>query len=315
MSSKPKNPEIDTTTLGLADLDFFINDRVVPIVNDFDVFEKLAKKQAIFVLAELLEAFSWIHLGTQMGHFPLGPARRAIYEFFPPILKAHQLISKMPFFETAFGSPLRNIWDRELSGNLGLFGTGRLWEEDSAVPNGGASIFRNAYVYANEFVRDEETRPFAQGLTLAQDEEWQKAISKNMPVSDVEAVKVSGEPHGDEDGGGREFSGDAHWATAGVLSTVDYLRTVSQASMSDEMIPEKNIVALRQRIREIQQWRLNFADKSFRDRFQLAAETVAKQVKAADGVDRTKTFVDEVYQLMIDWGAPLKHMTAGNSAA
>jgi len=65
-------------------------------------------------------------------------------------------------------------------------------------------------------------------------------------------------------------------------------------------------------LREIQQWRLNFANRGYRDRFQLAAEKVAKQVSNEEKIN--KRYLDEIYQLMLDWGAPLKHMTAESSA-
>jgi hypothetical protein len=299
---KPSEPQIDAATLGLADLDFFIADRLSPILQDFSFFDKLAKKQATFVAAELLESFLWIHLGVQLNYFPLGAARRVMYEFFPPFLRAHQMMSKAAVFETAFGSPLRNIWDSEFSGNLALFSTGRLWEE-SKVPEEGAELFRKCYTYANEFVQNEETRPFVQGIVLAQDTEWRQAVDKNKLVPDVETVE-----------GDREFSSAAHWATPGVIGTVEYLRTSAQVNIpwEEQGTPSKSLVALRQRLREIQQWRLNFANRGYRDRFQLAAERVAKQVSNEEKIN--KRYLDEIYQLMLDWGAPLRHMTAESSA-
>jgi hypothetical protein len=75
----------------------------------------------------------------------------------------------------------------------------------------------------------------------------------------------------------------------------------------EEGTSDKNVVALRQRLKEIQQWRLNFANKAYRERFLLAAETVARQVSR----ENYKTYVDQIYALMIDWGAPPREMSVG----
>jgi hypothetical protein len=305
MSSDPKKPsesEIDATTLGFADLDFFVSDRLAPILQDFSFFHTLPKKQAAFVAAEVLEAFLWIHFGVQLDYFPLPAARRVVYEFFPSFLGAHEIISKAAFFETAFGSPLRNIWDSEFTGNLALFSTGQLWEE-SELPEEGADIFRKSFTYANEFVKDEEVRPFIQGIVLAGDMEWRQAVEKNEIVTDVEKVE-----------GDREFSANAHWATPGVIGTVEYLRTSAQVNIpwEEEGTTSKSLVALRQRLREIQLWRLNFAHRQYRDRFQLAAEKIATQVSDDGAI--YKRYTEEIYRLILDWGAPRRQMSAGSAA-
>jgi hypothetical protein len=237
----------------------------------------------------------WIHLGVQLDYFPVGPSRRVIYEFFPMILKAYEVFSKTVYFETAFVAPLRAIWESELSGNLALFATGQLWEEAN-VPSEGAAAFRTAYLYANEFVQDLETRPFVQGITFSKEQEWESAIKNNKPLAEVKKNEASA-----------KFSGENHWATPSVFSTVDYLRTTAQIRLSPEN-DTKTFVDLRQRLREIQQWRLNFLDRSYRDRFRLAAKAVAEKVTRDEKI--VGVFLNEIYELTVLWGAPRRDMAA-----
>jgi hypothetical protein len=65
----------------------------------------------------------------------------------------------------------------------------------------------------------------------------------------------------------------------------------------------QEFAAFRQRLREIQQWRLNFANLTYRLRFQSAAQMVAKQFKSMEQ-SQIEKFLNEIYDLMTDWGAP-----------
>jgi hypothetical protein len=318
MPSDPQDTEkseIEVPIQQTGDLDFFIGDRIVPVVRELtgDDSSGLPEKQFHFVSAELLEAFSWIHLGAQIGFFPLGPARRVVYEFFPQIFKAYIRLSVLPSFDTLFNSSLRAIWDSEFSGRLALFTTGTLWAEGNLLSPSEGLEFRNASLYATELVRDTDSRPFLQALVFAGKDEWQKAIIKNTPINGVE---VFGR---DVKAPESQFSEKAHWATAGVLSTTDYLKTIAKLRDWYASGSDSNILALRQRIRDIQQWRLNFGDKGFRDRFEIAARSVARQVKGherflgADEHEISKRYVEEIYPLMIFWGAPPVELAASGA--
>jgi hypothetical protein len=302
MSSELKNPndaqsQIESRILGPANLNFFLNDRLLPILQEITAIESYPKKRSTFVRAELLECFLWLHLGVQIGYFPLPLSRRAAYEYFPMILKAYEVISETPFFETAYTPPLRTIWDSEFSGRQDLFASVRLWKE--AAPSEATSSFQSSSIFANEFVQDLETRPFIQAITLSTDLEWEQAVKNNKPLADVERSEASD-----------DSPDSAHWTGPGVLSTIDYLRTVRQFNLAEQARnPTQEFAAFRQRLREIQQWRLNFVNLTYRLRFQSAAQMVAKQFKSMEQ-SQVEWFLNEVYDLMTDWGAPLKHHAA-----
>lgn len=302
MSSESENPndaqsQIEPRILGPANLNFFLNDRLVPILQEISAIESYPQMQSNFVRAELLECFLWLHLGVQIGYFPLSPSRRAVYEYFPMILKAYEVILETPFFETAFTPPLRTIWESEFSGQQDLFASGRLWKE--AAPSEATSSFQSSSIFANEFVQDLGTRPFIQAITLSTDVEWEQALKDNKPLADVERNETS-----------YDLPDSAHWTGPGVLSTIDYLRTVRQFDLAGQARSSTHeFAAFRQRLREIQRWRLNFANPTYRFRFQSAARIIAKQFKIEQS--QVEQFLNETYDLMTDWGAPLKHQAAG----
>jgi hypothetical protein len=302
MSSESKNPtdaqsQIESQILGPANLNFFLNDRLLPVLQEIIAIESYPKNRSNFVRAELLECFLWLHLGVQIGYFPLPLSRRAVYEYFPVILKAYEIISDTPFFQTAYTPPLRTIWESEFSGKQDLFASVRLWKE--AAPSETISSFQSSSIFANEFVQDLETRPFIQAITLSTDVEWEQAVKGNRLLTDVEHNEA-----------GEDLPGSAHWTGPGVLSTIDYLRTMRQVNLAERARNStQEFAAFRQRLREIQQWRLNFANLTYRLRFQSAAQMVAKQFKSMEQ-PQVEQFLNEIYDLMTDWGAPLKHQTA-----
>jgi hypothetical protein len=302
MSSESQNPndaqsQIEPRILGSANLSFFLNDRLLPILQEFTTIESYPQKQSNFLRAELLESFLWLHLGVQIGHFPLSLSRRAVYEYFPMILDAYEVISETPFFQTAYTPPLRTIWDSEFSGRQDLFASARLWKE--AAPSEASSLFQTSSVFANEFVQDLETRPFIQAITLSTEAEWEQAVKYNKPLADVERNEAND-----------DLPDSAHWTGPAVFSTIDYLRTVRQFNLAEQTRnSSQEFATFRQRLREIQQWRLNFADLTYRLRFQAAAQTVAKQFKSMEE-SQVEHFLNEIYDLMTDWGAPLKQHAA-----
>src|SRR5216684_1281550 len=103
--------QIDRERLGGANLIFFLNDRLRPVVEQIEVTDSLPDIRGNFLAAELLESFLWLHLGVQIDYFPLPLARRAIYEYFPAFLKAYDFPASGPSFETWFTSPVRSIWE------------------------------------------------------------------------------------------------------------------------------------------------------------------------------------------------------------
>ena len=99
---------------------------------------------------------------------------------------------------------------------------------------------------------------------------------------------------------------------------MDYVRTLRQLKFAtQERNNTQEFASFRQRLTEIQQWRLNFANETYRARFQSAAQAVAQHVSKQQSIEpwMLELFAGEIYDLMTDLGAPPKQMTAGGSAA
>jgi len=286
MSSRPENrpdagTQIDQERLGGANLNFFLNDRLRPVLEQIEATVPSSDMRTNFLEAELLESFLWLHLGVQIDYFPLPLARRAIYEYLPCFLKAYDSTASGPSFETWFTPPLQAIWESEFTGRQELFSSGRIWDK---APPETASVFQTALILANGFAQNAEARPLVQAIVR----------------------KV-------------------HWAYPGYFVEVDYLGATRQINAETrQAFPETTheFEDYLRRLKEIQQWRLNFADATYRGRFiqigRMAAEHFAQYAPAkelGDPESVVKKFLAEVYDLMTDWGAPRVMAAGGGGAA
>jgi hypothetical protein len=255
----------------------------------------------------------WIHLGVQIDYFPLPLARRAIYEYFPAFLKAYDSTASGPYFDTWFTPPARAIWDSEFTGRQELFSSGRTWDPRTTPPE-TASIFQNSLILANGFAQNEEARPLVQTIVVSKDSDWEEAVEKNRPIADF------------EQSGGEENEAplQLHWAYPGYFTEVDYLRATRQINAEIQQTFQETTHEFEdylRRLKEIQQWRLNFGDAKYRGRFiqigRMAAETFVQYApteERGDSQSVVKKFLAEVYDLMTDWGAP-RVMAAGQGGA
>jgi hypothetical protein len=317
MPPQPENlpdaaTQVDRERLGGANLIFFLNDRLRPVLEQIEATDPSSDIRTNFLEAELLESFLWIHQGVQIGYFPLHLARRAIYEYFPAFLKAYDSTASEPSFETWFTPPVRAIWESEFTGRQELFSSGRIWGQ--TAPPETASIFQNSLILANGFAQNGEARPLVQTIVISKDPDWEEAVEKNHAIVDF------------EQGGGEENEAPLHlhWAYPGYFAEVDYLRATRQISAGIHQTFQKTTHEFEdylRRLKEIQQWRLNFGDAKYRVRFirigQMAAETFIQYAPTeglGDSQSVVNRFLAEVYDLMTDWGAP-RAMAAGRGGA
>ncbi len=255
----------------------------------------------------------WIHLGVQIDYFPIPLARRAIYEYFPVFLKAYDSTASGPSFDTWFTPPVRAIWESEFTGKQELFSSGRTWGRQATPPE-TASIFQNSLILANGFAQNAEARPLVQTIVVSKDSDWEEAAEKNHAIADFE--QSGGEQN--------ETPLQLHWAYPGYFAEVDYLRATRQINAEIHQTFQKTTHEFEdylRRLKEIQQWRLNFADARYRGRFiqigRMAAETFVQYApteELGDSSSVVKKFLAEVYDLMTDWGAP-RAMAAGRGGA
>lgn len=299
--------QIEQERLGRANLIFFLNDRLRPVVEQIEAIDSFSNGRAHFLQAELLESFSWLHLGVQIGYFPLPLARRAMYEYFPAFLKAYDSVSSRASFQAWFTSPIRTIWESEFTGRQELFSSGRIFEE--TAPSETVTSFHSALILANGFAQNAEARPLVQAITVSKDAEWEEAVRDNRAIAGLETSEA---PEG------------THWAYSGYFTEVDYMQANRLINMGVRQTHEKTTHEFEdylRRVREIQQWRLNFVEITYRDRFtqigHKAAEAFVQHLSAEERRDSesvVKKFLAEVYDLMTDWGAP-RAMVAGGGAS
>ena len=317
MPSLPENlpdarTQIDRASLGGTNLIFFLNDRLRPVLEQIEATDFPSDSRTHFFEAELLESFMWIHLGVQLGYFPLPLARRAVYEYFPAFLKAYESTASGPFFDTWFAPPVRAVWESEFTGRQELFSSGRTWD-DETTPEETVPIFQSSLIVSNGFAQNEEARPLVQTIVLSKDSDWEEAVQKNHAIAGFEQSR----------GERNDAPLHLHWAFPGYFAEVDYLRATRQINAEIHHTFQKTTHEFEdylRRLKEIQQWRLNFGDATYRGRFirigQMAAETFVKYVPTDElggSQSVVKKFLAEVYDLMTDWGAP-RAMAAGGGA-
>ena len=284
-----------------------------PVLEQIEATNPSSDIRTNFLEAELLESFLWIHLGVQIGYFPVPLARRAIYEYFPAFLKAYDSAASGLSFDTWFTPPVRAIWESEFTGKQELFSFGRTWNLQT-TPSEAMSIFQNSLILGNGLAQNEEARPLVQTIVMSKDLDWEEAVEKNHAIADFE--QSGGEKN--------EPPPQLHWAFPGYFAEVDYLRATRQINAEIQQTFKKTTHEFEdylRRLKEIQQWRLNFGDARYRGRFiqigRMAAETFVQYAatgELSDSPSVVKRFLAEVYDLMTDWGAP-RAMTAGRGGA
>lgn len=301
MASPAQRPPDLNSIRNDGPLVFFMEDRMRPIVDRVTGEPSPVKIDRRYVDAELLEAFLWLHVGVEIEYFPLQSARRLVYEYFPLFLKALEEVKASPFFETWFTPDLRNLLSRELSGQIGLFSSEATTRRENAT-----RTFQSQLMLSNGFVRRDDSRPFLQAITVTSLGLWEDFLeSKSLPVS-----FVAEEPEAELTNG--------HWAMAGVFAGLQFMEAIRQSKLPaiEEDSPVAHIDGFARELREVQQWRLNFADYDYRTKFMKAVDVAGQNVipvcsepEDEPPADR-RQFHLAVEDLARDWGYPLA-MSAG----
>jgi hypothetical protein len=278
-----------------ANLDFFVADRIMPLIERIE-----GKPKSSFVNAELLEAFLWLHHGVVITYFPLAQARRVAYEFFPFFLKAYETLLRKSYYQTWFPPPIRATFESQFTGNYELFSFGRR----ESQPRGVEAVFQQLLILADDLLLNPTARLLMHAVNEKPDEEWRKvsnavaARNFNPPISWVVTDETEG-----------RIGEPEHWMYPGFFGLLEYLRAYRNVNVDlSERQPEgQNYFDFLQTLKEIQQWRLNFGYLEYRERFMLsariAAETYSKEFSDASWA--VADFLQSFYDLATDWGAPL----------
>jgi len=276
---------------------FFLNDRLGVVLDRLKQQGSDGETEGFFAEAELLEAFLWLHLGVHVGYFSTQSSRRAVYEYFPFFLSAYDAVFEARLLETRFASPLRAIFESEFSGKQELFSSAPIWI-DSSAPEFVVDSFQDNLVVANEFGRGLESHAFLRAIVVSSEEAWAARVKQRL----LSAAVDKAEP----------------WFLAGYFEVVQYLkwtRDFFNRARLDEKAQTRLFGDFVRRVKEIQQWKLNFGNTQYRDRFdgigRVAARAVVAEVTDTDQELTVIRFLKEVEALTNEWGAP-KQMAAGS---
>jgi hypothetical protein len=284
--------------LQTSNLIFFLQDR--PAFAGWESQSQESRKhlsQEYFCFASI-ESFLWLHLGVQTNYFERSAARRVTYEYFWRFLHAYEYILSNKL-DQKFSPPLQRILASEFSGRSELFSQ-REGFEDTAKPS--LSFFQASLILSNGFSNDLEAETIVNSMAFMKGQDWERAIQELNWMADTAPSNI------------REKLPSA------VLRVIDYMESFRRWRADFERIVftsklETSVNALvRERVRDIQRWRLDFRETPIFNRFIEVLNLTLRVLVAANeelqfGTDQ-ETFELIVRSLMIDWGAPPRSLEA-----
>ena len=267
---------------------FFHQDRLLPVLNGFN--NRNRREVEGIVAAEVLESFLWLHHGVGIAYFPEEESRFIMYENFPLFLKALGESWERADFETRFTSPLRTILENEFAGNTPLFSSGYIWQS-SAIPADATSMFQSLLILANGFAQNQSARPLLELLVGSSEPNW----TQQFPIADD--------------------------LLSAFLSFLDFMQAYRQIistqrqTFSDATKKMQDFLRI---LKETKQWRLNCGYPRYRDRFievgRIAAEAYVQFLPRTANFDQqaeVNSFMEQLRDLMTDWGAPNAMVATG----
>jgi hypothetical protein len=283
----------------LSNLAFFVQDRWNQVF-DSDRDHHVQRSESYRNLA-VLEAFLWLHSGVECEYFHSVNARRLTYEYFPTLLKAHEgtLISKL---DQRFSPPLQAILESQFSGRLDLFSA------DSAKRPSSLEFrfFQRALILADGFCQESSAQALVDTLAFNRFAQWNAYVDevRAFVIRNIDRVTMPDKI---------EMPDQVEALISGFTNIIRYMETFH--AFLQEPLPEgegysERLPNLKQRIKELQRWRLDFGDdgkvNAFNAMLQAIVEVPQNELPAASLFGRVR-------ELMIDWGAPPMSREAGAS--
>jgi len=295
----------------VSNLIFFLRDRWQFVCQDAAASEKNIFLSQEYLSCAVLESFFWLDLGVQTTYFPKPEARRVTYEYFPQFLKAYEHIQEKLLIQK-FSPPLQRILDSEFSGRTELFS---LTEGVNNLPEETLIPLQAVLLLGNGFARDRDTQTITDSLVFKSTPEW------NDVMREFKEVNEKAKP------GSKRFVQARDAMSSTVLKIVQYMECFrdllldfDKATNVSESRRTADTATLKQRIKEIQAWQLDFRERLVFDRFleflQLALELWGHGAKDGPIEHRTRitpAIVRAVRILMTDWGAPPLALEVGAS--
>lgn len=295
----------------VSNLIFFLRDRPQFIGRDVTAGDMRAPLSEDYVGCAMLESFFWLDLGVQINYFPRAEARRVAYEYFPQFLKAYEHVQQKRLIQK-FTPPLQRMLGSEFSGRTELFShrEGLDYIRDEAL-----APFQATLILANGFAGDLDTEQITDSLVFKNMLDWSHVMREFKEVNDT------AEPQSER------FIQVREAVSSTVLKIVQYMECYREILLDFDKItdgPEKirasSIVNLKQRVKDIQNWRLDFKEHHVFERF-LELLNLALALWGRDAKDGriefqrriTPAMVQAIRILMIDWGGPPLSFEVGAS--
>ncbi|HXY25583.1 MAG TPA: hypothetical protein VEI73_13085 [Candidatus Acidoferrum sp.] len=293
----------------VSNLIFFLRDRWQIACQEATANEKNIVLSQEYISCAVLECFLWLDLGVQTNYFPKAEARRVAYEYFPQFLKAYEHIQEEMLIQK-FSPPLQRILESEFSGRTELFS---LREGLNDLPEEILTPLQAVLLLTNGFASDSDTQAITDSLVFKKPPEWDDVMREFKEVNER------------AERGSKRFIQARDAMSSTVLKIVQYMECFRNVLLDFDKsanVPQSTQASgtanLKQRVKEIQAWRLDFKEGFVFDRFleflRLAIELWRYDVKDGPIELRTRitpALVRAVRVLMTDWGAPPLAMEVG----
>jgi hypothetical protein len=274
-------------------LNFFLHEFFQPAAESIRAITLIDPTSAEYFSFSILEAFLWLHLGVKLGYFSKPASRRVSYEFGNRLLGAYERTVAALMLQK-FSPPLQRILEAELTGRVDLFSSS---EEIPESLDEIQQAFQNAVLLVSGFVNEANAQQFLKMVNIAKPMDWEATFGKQGF-----GLHSPNEPT------------DTMWSRIGLSKVVEFMEAYRQMQGDYDNLPTKlapQISLLKRNLKEIQSWRLNFAEESARSRFMEVANDVARNMRkevAETGqqlpADFEAKLVQSMYDLLTDWGAP-----------
>jgi hypothetical protein len=284
---------------------FFLNSHLKPLLQKASLDGDKSRPSD---QARTLELFLWLHHGVEAEYFATDSSRRLMYEYFPSFLRAYESPLAKGNLETWFSRTLLAIFESEFNGKMSLF-TFNEGRKQNARDGELELAFESLVILAAGFNRDEKAFPLIDALIAPDSKAWNSMMNNYMSIVSLSLESMS---HRDE-------LTKIEPMLDGYFEVVKYLQAHRLASSNiRQETPTIALTDFLRLLKETQQWRLNFGYPTFRERFMgmtaLAATVLSQktsQTPASDLSTLKQSFLNEIYDLMTDWGAPAHTSSAG----
>ena len=284
---------------------FFLNSHLKPFLDKDDRKRDNSKP---FNFARILEIFLWLHHGVEVAYFPIESSRRLVYEYFPLFLEAYESPIAKESMETWFSPALRAIFTSEFNGNANLFSFNEGRSRNSQVGEFQLA-FESLLILATGFNQDGRTFQLIEALIAPDSKVWGQMMNNYKSTATSLSQSTSQ----------RDELAKSTSVLDGFFEVVKYLQAYRVASSNFLLSAPTD--ALQEHLRllkETQQWRLNFGYPKYRERFKglasVAVTALSQDISDASAPELNtlkESFLNEIYGLMTDWGAPMNTQSAG----